>query len=77
MFEPYLVVEKWLTYELLQLELADIPERVRPSPGRIGYSPARVRTILMLLLLWEDCPLELDATLGAKDDMVVVVLGIW
>ena len=23
-----------------------------------------------------DCPLELDATLGAKDDVAVVVLGI-
>ena len=70
------MVEKWFAYELLQLELADIPERVRPSPGRIGYSPARVRPILMFWLLWEDCPLELDATLGAKDDVAVVVLGI-
>ena len=25
---------------------------------------------------WEDCPIWLDATLGTKDDMVVVVLGI-
>ena len=84
------MVEKWLEYELLQLELADIskrvrpslgrigysPARVRPSPGRIGYSPARVRPILIFWLLWEDCPLELDATLGAKDDLAVVVLGI-
>ena len=70
------MVEKWLAYELLQLELADIFERVRPSPGRIGYSPARVRPILMLWLLWEDCPSVLDATLGAKDDVAVVVLGI-
>ena len=30
----------------------------------------------MFWLLWEDCPLELDATLGAKDDVAVVVLEI-
>ena len=70
------MVKKWLAYELLQLELTNISKRVRPSPRRIGYSPARVRPILMLWLLWEDCPLELDATLAAKDDVVVVVLGI-
>ena len=60
------MVKKWLAYELLQLELADIPERVRPSLGRIGYSLPRVRRILIFLLLWEDCPLELDAALARR-----------
>ena len=49
---------------------------MRPSPGRIGYSSARVRPILIFWLLWEDCPLELNVTLGAKDDVAVLVLGI-
>ena len=40
------MVGRWLAYELLQLGLADIPERVRPSPGRIGYSPVWVKPIL-------------------------------
>ena len=77
MFEPCLVVEKWLTYELLQLDLAKVPKGQCHLLGRIGYSPKRVRPISYFgFEFWGDYPLKLDATLGAKADMAVVVLGI-
>ena len=66
LFESCLVVEQWLTYELLQLDLAKVPKGQCHLLGRIGYSPERVSQFLIFgFEFWGDYPLELGATLGA------------
>ena len=71
------MVEKWLTYELLQQDLAKVPKGQCHILERIGYSPERVRPIPYFgFEFLGDYPLKLDTTFGAKADVAVVVLGI-
>ena len=52
------------------------PKGIGQFRGRLDIGICHLFCFCFSLVFEGDCPIELDATLGTKDDVAVVVLGI-